>query len=74
MRILRGLCFYGLTAGTILTVSPLECIAQNPAPGPLRVLVSLIVSVALMVWIVLPRLTQLFSGWLHPRPPAAPGS
>ncbi len=36
-------------------------------PGPLQVLVSLVVSVALMVWIVLPWLTRLFSGWLHPR-------
>jgi antibiotic biosynthesis monooxygenase (ABM) superfamily enzyme len=40
-------------------------------PGPLQVLLSLMISVALMVWIVLPRLTQLFSGWLHPesKPP-----
>ncbi len=37
-------------------------------PGPLQVLVSLVISVALMVWIVLPWLTRLFSGWLHPRP------
>ena len=37
-------------------------------PGPLQVLLSLIVSVATMVWIVLPRLTQLFSSWLHPDP------
>ncbi len=36
-------------------------------PGPLKVLASLVASVAIMVWIVLPRLTRLFSGWLHPR-------
>ncbi len=41
-------------------------------PGPLQVLVSLVVSVALMVWIVLPWLTRLFSGWLHPRPESRP--
>jgi antibiotic biosynthesis monooxygenase (ABM) superfamily enzyme len=37
-------------------------------PGPLQVLISLMVSVAMMVWIVLPGLTRLFSGWLHPKP------
>ncbi|MFT7463159.1 MAG: antibiotic biosynthesis monooxygenase (ABM) superfamily enzyme [Pseudohongiellaceae bacterium] len=36
-------------------------------PEPLQVLTSLFVSVTIMVWIVLPRLTGLFSGWLHPR-------
>ncbi len=36
-------------------------------PRPLKVLASLVVSVAIMVWIVLPWLTRLFSGWLHPR-------
>ena len=41
-------------------------------PSQLQVLVSLVVSVALMVWIVLPWLTRLFSGWLHPRPEPRP--
>jgi antibiotic biosynthesis monooxygenase (ABM) superfamily enzyme len=36
-------------------------------PGPLRVLVSLVVSVATMVWFVLPWLTRVFAGWLQPR-------
>jgi antibiotic biosynthesis monooxygenase (ABM) superfamily enzyme len=36
-------------------------------PRPLKVLASLVASVAIMVWIVLPWLTRVFSGWLHPR-------
>lgn len=36
-------------------------------PKPVAVLISLVVSVAMMVWVVLPRLTQLFEGWLHPK-------
>lgn len=36
-------------------------------PRLLQVLVSLIVSIVLMVWVVLPLLTKLFSRWLHPR-------
>jgi antibiotic biosynthesis monooxygenase (ABM) superfamily enzyme len=37
-------------------------------PGPIQLLFSLMVSVPMMVWVVLPLLTQLFSGWLHPKP------
>lgn len=37
-------------------------------PGPIQLLLSLMVSVSMMVWIVLPLLTQLFLGWLHPKP------
>lgn len=35
-------------------------------PKPLQVLVSLVVSIAIMVWIVLPQLTRLFFRWLYP--------
>lgn len=35
-------------------------------PGALQTLCSLVVSVSLMVWAVLPALTKLFAGWLHP--------
>lgn len=38
-------------------------------PAPLRTFISLVVSVSLMVWAVLPALTKLFAGWLHPREP-----
>lgn len=35
-------------------------------PVPLQTLCSLILSVSLMVWAVLPALTKLFGRWLHP--------
>ena len=35
-------------------------------PTELRVLVSLVISVPLMVWVVMPQLTRLFFGWLYP--------
>lgn len=46
----------------------------NPVLRPLigdwptapRTLVSLVISIALMVWVVMPRLTRLFFGWLYP--------
>jgi len=64
--ILLGL--YPLALLLDLVLSPV----LSGLPGPLSVLVSLVVSVALMVWIVLPWLTRLFSGWLHPRPEPRP--
>lgn len=41
--------------------------ALQGLPGPLQVLASLLVSVPLMVWVVLPFLTRRFAGWLHPK-------
>ena len=35
-------------------------------PAALRVLVSLVISVLIMVWVVMPQLTRLFFGWLYP--------
>ena len=60
LLILLGL--YPLVLVLDVVLSPL----LDGLPGPVQVLLSLMVSVAMMVWIVLPRLTQLFSGWLHP--------
>ena len=36
-------------------------------PYSLQVLVSLVISIPIMVWIVLPQLTRLFFRWLYPR-------
>ncbi len=36
-------------------------------PRPVGLLASLLVSVSIMVWGVLPWLTRVFGGWLHPR-------
>lgn len=44
--------------------------ALKGLPAPLQVLFSLMISVPIMVWIVLPYLTRLFFGWLHPSPSA----
>lgn len=62
LLILLGL--YPLVLVLDFVLSPL----LTGLPGPVQVLLSLMISVAMMVWIVLPRLTQLFSGWLHPKP------
>ena len=35
-------------------------------PNPLQVLVSLMISIPIMIWVVLPQLTRLFCRWLYP--------
>ncbi|MFT7669850.1 MAG: antibiotic biosynthesis monooxygenase (ABM) superfamily enzyme [Planctomycetota bacterium] len=37
-------------------------------PKPVQVLISLLISVPMMVWIVLPLLTRVLFRWLHPSP------
>ncbi len=36
-------------------------------PVALQILISLMISIPLMVWIVMPQLTRLFFGWLYPK-------
>jgi antibiotic biosynthesis monooxygenase (ABM) superfamily enzyme len=50
----------------VLLLAPLLRSFFGSWPGFLQVLISLLISVSLMVWIVLPRLTRLFFGWLYP--------
>lgn len=51
---------------TVLLLNEILAPWVGGLPGPLRVLVSLMMSVSLMVWFVLPALTRLFHRWLHP--------
>ena len=44
---------------------------MEPWPRPLRLLVSLLISVPIMVWVIMPWLTRLGFGWLYPRHRAA---
>ena len=50
----------------VLVLSPLLQPLIGSWPSALQILVSLVVSIPLMVWIVMPQLTRLFFGWLYP--------
>ena len=64
------LVFLGLYP-LVLALNPLLAPLLGSWPFPLRTLVSLLVSVPLMVWIVMPWLTRCFFNWLYPQPTAA---
>jgi uncharacterized protein len=42
-------------------------------PSLLRTLTSVIVLLSLMTYVIMPRMTKLFSGWLYPIPSRSPG-
>ena len=50
----------------VLVLGPLLQPLIGSWPSALQILVSLVVSIPLMVWIVMPQLTRLFFGWLYP--------
>lgn len=50
----------------VLFLTPVLQTVIGAWPNALRVLVSLVVSIALMVWVVMPQLTRLLFGWLYP--------
>jgi antibiotic biosynthesis monooxygenase (ABM) superfamily enzyme len=37
-------------------------------PGELRLLVTIVFEVALMTWLIMPRLTRMLARWIYPRP------
>ncbi len=52
---------------TVMLLDPVLSSLLVALPNPLRVLVSLMASVIIMVWFVMPQLTRLFFRWLYPR-------
>lgn len=64
MAVLIGLGLYPVLLALTSLLQPLTA----PWPPALRILVTLSISVPLMVWVVIPQLTRLFFGWLHPTP------
>ncbi|MEM7681451.1 MAG: antibiotic biosynthesis monooxygenase [Planctomycetota bacterium] len=53
----------------VLALNALSTALPFDAPAPLVTLASLVVSVSLMVWVVMPWLTRLSRRWLHPPRP-----
>ena len=63
LRALSLLAIYPLILMVNLSVGPILA----PLPLPLRALVTSALLVPLMTWVVMPRITRLFYGWLYPR-------
>ncbi len=65
MAILTWLAIYPLLVGTAYGFAPL----LGDTPPPLRILITTLVLIPLMTWVVMPNVTKLFWGWIHPGTP-----
>jgi uncharacterized protein len=62
MALLMIIVVYAL----VLSIGQLVALALGDAPAPLRLLVTIVIEVALMTWVIMPRLTRWLSRWIYP--------
>jgi antibiotic biosynthesis monooxygenase (ABM) superfamily enzyme len=62
MALLMIVVVYGL----VLSIGQVVALVLGDAPAPLRLLVTIIIEVALLTWVIMPRLTRLLSRWIYP--------
>jgi antibiotic biosynthesis monooxygenase (ABM) superfamily enzyme len=62
MALLMILVVYGL----VLSIGALVARVLGDAPAPLRLLVTIVIEVALMTWVIMPRLTRWLARWIYP--------
>jgi len=63
MVLVSGLAIFGINQ--LLTVLPLDWLAQ--LPSVLRLLILVFLTTTLMTYVVMPRLTKLLAWWLYPK-------
>jgi hypothetical protein len=63
MVLVSGIAIFGINQ--ILTVLPLDWLAQ--LPSVLRLLILVFLTTTLMTYVVMPRLTKLLAWWLYPK-------
>lgn len=62
MAVLMIIVVYGL----VLSIGALVGSVMGGAPPALRLLVTIIIEVALMTWVLMPRLTRWLARWIYP--------
>jgi antibiotic biosynthesis monooxygenase (ABM) superfamily enzyme len=65
-RVRMALLMIVVVYGLVLSIGQLVALLLGDAPAPLRLLVTIIIEVALMTWVIMPRLTRLLSRWIYP--------
>jgi uncharacterized protein len=63
MALLMIIVVYGL----VLSIGSLVGLVLGAWPSPARLLVTIIIEVALMTWVLMPRLTRWLARWIYPR-------
>ncbi|MDZ7629889.1 MAG: antibiotic biosynthesis monooxygenase [Gemmatimonadaceae bacterium] len=62
MAVIMVVVVYGL----VLSIGQVVGLTLTGVPAPLRLLVTIIIEVALMTWIIMPRITRWLSRWIYP--------
>jgi len=62
-----ALVFIVVVYGLVLSLGQVVALALGDAPGPLRLLVTIVVEVLLMTYVIMPRLTRWLARWIYPR-------
>ena len=63
MAVLMIFVVYGL----VLSIGQVVGAVLSSAPPALRLLVTIVIEVALMTWVIMPRLTRWLARWIYPR-------
>lgn len=62
MALLMVVVVYGL----VLSIGQLVALVLSSAPPSVRLLVTIVIEVALMTWVLMPRLTRWLARWIYP--------
>lgn len=57
--------------GLVVSIGQLVAVLLGDAPAQLRLLLTIVLEVALMTWVIMPRLTRWLARWIHPRSPSS---
>lgn len=61
MAIVMVVVVYGL----VLSIGQLVALVLSGAPSAVRLLVTIVIEVALMTWVIMPRLTRILARWIY---------
>ncbi|HEX5754596.1 MAG TPA: antibiotic biosynthesis monooxygenase [Archangium sp.] len=67
-RFRMALVMIAVVYGLVLSIGQLVGLVLAGAPGPLRLLVTIVIEVFLMTYVLMPRITRWFARWIYPAP------
>ena len=65
-RVRMALLMIIVVDGLVLSIGQAVAMVLGSAPPALRLLVTIVIEVALMTWVIMPRLTRALARWIYP--------
>lgn len=65
-RLRMALVMIAVVYGLVLSIGQLVGLVLAHAPGPVRLLVTIVLEVFLMTYVLMPRITRWFARWIYP--------